>query len=102
MVSRDEIAPYSPQSNGFAESTNHQLIRRAKCLLLPTDTINNSILYGYAIIYAAYLPSRTANAHKGKAPFKLLFHRMPTMKNIIRFGADVIAKFDGFWVCEQE
>ncbi len=92
MVSRDEVAPYSPQSNGFAESTNHQLKLRAKCLLLPTDTINDSILYDYAIIYAAYLLNRKANIRKGKTPFELLFHRMPTLKNLIRFGANVIVK----------
>ena len=32
------------------------------------------------------------NIRKGKTPFELLFHRMPTLKNLIRFGADVIVK----------
>ena len=92
MISRDEIAPYSPQSNGFAESTNHQLKLRAKCPLLPIDTITDSILYDYAIVYAAHLLNRTVNIRRGKAPFELLFHQMPTLKNLIRFGADVIVK----------
>ena len=91
-ISRDEIAPHSPQSNGFAESTNHQLKLRAKCLLLPTDTANSSILYDYAILHAPYLLNRTVNIRKGKTPFELMFHRMPTLKNLIRFGADVIVK----------
>ena len=91
-ISRDEIASYSPQSNGFAGSTNHQLKLRSKCLLLPTDTIDDSILYDYAIVYTAYLLNRVVNIRKGKTPFGLLFHRMPTMKNIIRFGTDVIVK----------
>ena len=81
-----------PQSNGYAESTNHQLKLRAKCLLLPTGTINNSTLYDYAIVYAAYLLNRVVNVRRGKTPFELLFHRMPTLKNLIRFGADVIVK----------
>ena len=92
MISRDEIAPYSPQSNGFAESTNHQLKLRAKCLLLLTDNIDNLTLYDYAIVYASYLLNRTVNIRRGKTPFELLFHRMPTIKNLIRFGADVLVK----------
>ena len=68
MISRDEVAPYSPQSNGFAESTNLQLKFRAKCLLLPTDTINDSTLYDYAIVYAAYLLNRTVNIRKVRHP----------------------------------
>ena len=92
MVSRDEVVSYSPQSNGFAESTNHQLKLRAKCLLLPTDTINDSIVHYFTIIYAAYLLNRTVNICKGKTPFELLFHRMPTLKNLNRFGADAIVK----------
>ncbi len=90
MISRDEIAPYSPQSNGFAESTNLQLKFRAKCLLLPTDTINDSTLYEYAIVDAAYLLNRRVNIHKGKTVLELLVNLVPTMKNIIRFGADVV------------
>ena len=92
MIFRDETAPYSPQSNGFTESTNLQLKFRAKCLLLPTDTINNSTLYDYAIVYAAYLLNRTVNARRGKTPFELLFPRIPTMNSLVRFGADVIVK----------
>ena len=82
----EEIAPYSPQSNGFAESTNHQLKLRAKCLLLPTDTIHSTILYDFAIVYAAYLINRTVNVRKGKTPFELIFHRTPNLKNLVRFG----------------
>ena len=91
-ITRDEVAPYSPQSNGFAEGTNHQLKFRTKCLLLPTDTINDSILYDYAIVDAACLLNRTVNFRRGSTPFELLFHRMPTIRNIIRFGADAIVK----------
>ena len=86
-ISREEVAPYSPQSNGFAESTNHQLKLRAKFLPLPTDTINNSILYDYAIVDAAYLLNRTVNVRRGKTPFELLLHRIPTVNNIL-FGLD--------------
>ena len=81
-----------PQSNGYAESTNHQLKLRAKCLLLPTDAINDSTLYDYAIVDAAYLLNRVVNIHKGKTALELLVYRMPTMKNLVRFGADVIVK----------
>ena len=73
QITREEIAPYSPQSNGFAESTNHQLKLRAKCLLLPTDTIHSNTLYDFAIVYAAYLINRTVNVRKGKTPFDLSF-----------------------------
>ena len=92
QITREEIAPYSPQSNGFAESTNHQLKLRAKCLLLPTDTIHSTILYDFAIVYAAYLINRTVNVRKGKTPFELIFHRTPNLKNLVRFGSDVIVK----------
>ena len=92
QITREEIAPYSPQSNGFAESTNHQLKLRAKCLLLPTDTIHSNTLYDFAIVYAAYLINRTVNVRKGKTPFELIFHRIPNLKNLIRFGSDVIVK----------
>ena len=92
IISCDEVAPYSPQFNGFTESTNLQFKSRAKCLLLPTDTINNSTLYDYAIVDAAYLLNRRVNIHKGKTAIELLLHRMPTMKDLVRFGADVIVK----------
>ena len=39
---------------------------------------------------AAYLLNRRVNIHKGKKPFELLFHRVPTIKNVTRFGADVV------------
>ena len=89
-----EVVSYSPQSNGFAESTNHQISKlRAKCLLLPTDTINDSIVHYFTIIYAAYLLYWDGeHLCKGKTPFELLFHRMPTLKNLNRFGADAIVK----------
>ena len=61
IISHDDVAPYSPQSNGFAESTNLQFKFRAECLLLLTDIINDSILYDYAIVYAAYWLNRTVN-----------------------------------------
>ena len=90
MISREEVAPYSAQFNGFAEGTNLQLKFRANCLLLPTDTINDSTLYDYAIVDAAYLLNRRVNIHKGKTVLELLVNLVPTMKNIIRFGADVV------------
>ena len=92
IISAEEVAPYSPQFNGFAEGTNLQLKFRAKCLLLPTDTINNSTLYDYAIVDAAYLLNRRVNIHKGKTAIELLVYRIPTIKNTIRFGADVVVK----------
>ena len=91
MISCEEVAPYQPQSNGFAESMDLQLKLRAKCLLLP-DTINDSILYDYAIVYAAYLLNRTVNVRRGSTPFELLFHWTPGMKNLIWFAADVMVK----------
>ena len=66
MISRDEAAAYSLQSNGFAESRNRQLKLRAKCLLLPTDNIDNLTLYDYAIVYASYLLNRTVNIRRVK------------------------------------
>ena len=91
-ITRDIIAAYTPETNGFAESSNRQLLLRANCLLLPTNTASESTLFDFATLYAAYLINRTVNIRKGHTPFELLFHKKPNLGNLIRFGSDVLVK----------
>ena len=50
-ITRDTIAAYTPETNGFAESSNRQLLLRANCLLLPTNTASESTLFDFATLY---------------------------------------------------
>ena len=89
-ITRDIIAAYTPETNGFAESSNRQLLLKANCLLLPTNTVSELTLFDFATLYAAYLINRTVNIRKGHTPFELLFHKKPNLGNLIRFGSDVL------------
>jgi transposase InsO family protein len=79
---------YTPEQNGRAERFNRTILDRVRCMLaefeLPT------ILWGEAVVYAAYCRNYMPMQGQTESPIELMFSVKPSVSHLRVFGCQAI------------
>ena len=86
----EQPAAYHPASNGVAERMNRTLCESARAMLLSAaaqKVPHTALLWGEAVMLAAYVLNRILRPGKKATPYELFTGKKPTVSHLVPFGS---------------
>jgi hypothetical protein len=94
-IQHERSPPYVKECNGIAERENRTLCDTARAMMLNCglSKVERSLLWGQAVLHAAYLRNRVPNTRSGnETPFGHWFGRKPDISHLRVFGSPAFVK----------